>query len=539
MRAETGGGAAAPAYGGWARRLGALTGWRRLALAAGCGGLAALAMPPLYLLPLLIPAFTIAYWQLTAAATARQAALIGWAFGAGHFAAGLYWVGIAFLVDAERFAWAMPFAVTGLAGGLALFPALAFWLTAKARLSGPAQVVALATAWLICEGLRGWVLTGFPWNLMGTVWAFSAETLQLSALGGVWLLSLITVVAATAPALLASPAWRSPLGYGFVFVALLLPALSWGYGVWRLAAAPAPGSAVVEDVRLRLVQPNIPQAEKWQRDLRAGHVRRQMEMSLAAGFEDRTHIIWAETAIPFFLSVQPGLQQELARIVPPDGYLIAGAVRVLPDQLDGAIWNSLYVLDGAGQIRETFDKAHLVPFGEYVPLRALFGFAKLTAGRRDFSPGPGLRTLDLPGLPAFSPLICYEVIFPGRVTADSATTAGPKWLLNLTNDAWFGDSSGPYQHFAAARMRAIEEGIPLIRVANNGISAVVDSYGRILHQINLNDRGIIDAQLPEAAEVNTVYSHAGNWIYLVQLIVCTCVIFVLRRFASGTKKYST
>lgn len=534
MAAETGAREGPAGYDGWALRLGALTGWRRLALAACCGGLAALAMPPLHALPLLVPAFVIAYWQLSTAGNLRQAAQIGWAFGTGHFAVGFYWVGFAFLVDAARFAWAIPFALTGLAAGLALFPALAFWLTAKSRLTGPAGVMALATAWLVCEGLRSWLFSGLPWNLMGSVWAFSAESMQLSSLGGIWLLSLITVVAATAPAILASPACRSAGGYGFVFLAVLLPALSWGYGSWRLAGAPAAGSAVVEEVRLRLVQPSIPQARKWQRELRAEHVRDQMRMSLAAGYEDRTHIIWAETAVPFFLSAQPELQRELASIVPPGGYLITGAPRVAPERLDGPIWNSLYVLDSGGEIQATFDKVHLVPFGEYVPLRWLLGFAKLTAGGRDFSAGPGLQTLNLPGLPAFSPLICYEVIFPGKVTADSPTA--PRWLLNLTNDAWFGDSSGPYQHFAMARMRAIEEGLPLIRVANNGISAVVDSYGRILQQIDLNDRGIIDAELPEAAEFMTVYSNTGNWIYLVELIISTCVIFVLQRFASGTKK---
>ncbi|NIA72160.1 apolipoprotein N-acyltransferase [Pelagibius litoralis] len=518
---------------GWARRLAALTGWRRLALAAFCGGLAALALPPLYLFPLLVPAFAVVFCQLGGARNGRQAALIGWAFGSGHFAVGLYWVGIAFLVDAERFAWAMPFAISGLAAGLALFPALAFWLTfwvaAKSRLTGPARVVAFAAAWLVSEGLRGWVLTGFPWNLIGSVWAFSAETMQLSSLGGVWLLSLITVIAATAPAILAQPALRPGRAYAFVCLALLLPAGSWGYGAWRLAEAPAVGTAVVEEVRLRLVQPSIPQKLKWRRDLRAGHLRQQVRMSLAPGHEDRTHIIWAETAIPYVLSMEPVLQRELAAIVPPGGYLIAGALRVLPEQPDGPIWNSLYALGSDGKIAATFDKAHLVPFGEYVPLRALLGFTKLTAGSRDFTPGPGLQTLKLPGLPAFSPLICYEVIFPGRVK--SASAEAPRWLLNVTNDAWFGDSSGPYQHFASARLRAIEEGLPLIRVANNGISAVIDSYGRVIDQINLNDRGIIDAELPEAAEAKTLYSNAGNWLYLVELIICTCVIFVLRRFA--------
>lgn len=517
-----------------------LAGWRRLLVAAGCGALAAAALPPLYLFPLLVPAFTAALWLLAGARSGRQAALTGWAFGTGHFAAGLYWVGIAFLVDADRFGWAMPFAVAGLAAGLALFPALAFWLTHLAAgrfdLAGVARLFAFAGAWLIGEGLRAWILTGFPWNLIGSVWAFSPTMLQPAALGGIWLLSVMTVLAAAAPSLLAEPRrsaapLRRRRTATVAAVLLLLPLAAWGFGAWRLAAAPAPGSAVVEDVRLRLVQPSIPQAMKWRADQRAANLRLQAELSLRPGHAGRSLIIWPETAVPYLLAAEPALRRELAAIVPPGGYLIAGAPRVDPSDPDGEIWNALHALDAQGEIVATYDKTHLVPFGEYTPLRSLLGLAKLTVGSRDFSPGPGLVTLDLPGVPPFSPLICYEVIFPGAVTAEAGEgAAAPRWLLNLTNDAWFGDSSGPYQHFASARIRAVEEGIPLVRAANNGISAVIDSYGRVVDQVNLNDRGIIDTELPEAAEQRTVYSYAGNTLYLLELFLIACVIIVARRF---------
>ena len=517
-----------------AKSLAGLAGWRRLLVAAFCGVLAAAAMPPLYAFPLLLPAFVVALWLLDGAGGSRQAALIGWAFGTGHFAAGLYWVGIAFLVDAERFGWAMPFAITALAAGLALFPTLAFWLshlaTKRWALAGTARVLAFAAAWMVGEGLRSWVLTGFPWNLMGSVWAFSPEALQLAAYGGVWLLSLITVAAAAAPAALAAPGRPRPAGWAVVALLALLPLFAWGFGSLRLAAAPALGVAAVETVRLRLVQPSIPQALKWRTDRRAANLRLQAELSLSPGYQDRTVIIWPETAVPYLLAAEPRLQEELAGIVPPGGYLIAGAPRVDPAEPQGEIWNALHALGDGGGIVATYDKVHLVPFGEYTPLRTLLGFAKLTVGARDFSPGDGLKTLDLPGLPPFSPLICYEVIFPGAVTAPAAAGARPRWLLNVTNDAWFGDSSGPYQHLAAARIRAVEEGLPLVRVANNGISAVIDSYGRVVEQINLNDRGIIDADLPEAANTPTPYSYAGNYLYFLELVVVACVIFVARRF---------
>lgn len=533
--------------GGMAGALAALTGWRRLLLAALLGALGAGAMPPLYLVPLLLPAFCGALWLLEGAATGRQAAVTGWAFGTGHFAAGLYWVGIAFLVDVERFGWAMPFAVGGLAAGLALFIGLAFWLTHQAarrwRLTGVARLFAFAAFWLMGEGLRTWLLTGFPWNLLGTVWAFDAAPMQPAALGGVWLLSLMTLLAAGAPAALTAPARRPGAQRAVALLLLALPLVGWGLGSWRLAAAPALGSDVVEGVRLRLVQPSIPQELKWRADQRAGHLRLLAELSTAPGPAgpglegsdvEPTVIIWPETAVPYLLSAEPVLQRELARLVPAGGYLITGAPRVDPAAPEAAIWNALHALDETGAIVATYDKAHLVPFGEYTPLRPLLGFAKLTVGTRDFSAGPGPVALALPGLPAFSPLICYEVIFPGAITPgrwrSEASEVRPRWLLNLTNDAWFGDSSGPYQHFASSRMRAVEEGLPLVRAANNGISAVVDAYGRVVGRVELNARDVLDAQLPEAAPGGTVYSYAGNILYLIELFFICCVIFVARRF---------
>lgn len=532
---------AAPGRAGALQRLAAvcqsLGGWRRQALAALLGVVAAGALPPLYLLPLLLPAFTGALWLLRGAVSGRQAALTGWAFGTGYFAAGLYWVGIAFLVDAARFGWAMPFAVGGLAAGLALFPALAFWLTDLARrrfdLDGMALVLALAAAWLLGEGLRAWIFTGFPWNLVGTVWAFSAAALQPAALGGVWLLSLLTVAAAAAPAALTAPARHRGRALAAAMIVLLLPLAGWGLGSLRLAAAPAVDSAANRaqpEVRLRLVQPSIPQALKWRSDQRAAHLRLQADLSMAPGHDDRTLVIWPETAVPYLLAAEPRLLQELATLVPSGGYLIAGAPRVDPQDPQGEIWNSLHALDAQGRIAATYDKVHLVPFGEYTPLRQVLGLAKLTAGSRDFSAGPGPVSLELPGLPPFSPLICYEVIFPGAVTPPAGQGPRPRWLLNLTNDAWFGESSGPYQHFAASRIRAVEEGLPLVRAANNGISAVIDSYGRIIYRSKLNDREIIDAYLPLDAERLTPYSYAGNLLYLLELIFCLCVISVARRF---------
>ena len=512
--------------------LAGLNGWRRYAVAALCGALVTAGMPPLYLVPLLVPAFTGLIWLLDGARGPRQAALVAWCFGFGHMLTGLYWIGIAFLVDAERYAVLMPFAVLGVAAGLAIFPALVGLGMGLVPMRGPARIVLFAALWLAVEWLRSWVLTGFPWNLAGTVWAFSPAMLQLAAVTGVWGLSLLTLLAGAAPAALADPGAKAEAPHprrrrAFVAVLLALPALVWLGGALRLAGAPAPGADAVEGVRLRLVQASIDQAQKWRPELGMRHVEHQMRLSLGVGAEGITHVIWPETAVPFLLNREPKLRQAIGRAVPRRGVLMTGAPRGAEPGAAPAIWNSLLVLNRRGRIVETYDKHHLVPFGEYVPLRSVLGLDKLTPGKMDFSAGPGLVTWSLPGLPPVSPLICYEVIFPGRVAA-----AGPRpsWLLNITNDAWFGTSSGPYQHFASARIRAVEEGLPLVRAANTGISAVVDGYGRVLVRLGLNEVGVLDSVLPQPVARLPWYARLSPWLVHVLYLMAAATTFILRRY---------
>jgi apolipoprotein N-acyltransferase len=493
--------------------------------AALCGIAAAAALPPLYLLPLLIPAFTGLLWLLDGARRPRQAALIGWSFGFGHMAAGLYWVGIAFLVDSARFGLIMPFAVAGLAAGMAIFPALAIYAVAKTGWRGPARVVLLAVAWLRGEWLRSWLLTGFPWNLIGTVWSFSPAMLQLAGITGVWGLTWLTILAAAAPAVLAAPGGRGARVFtGAVFAII---GLVWAGGALRLTAAPAPGTAVVPDVRLRLVQASIPQALKWVPEMRRRHVDEQRQLSLRLGPAPVTHIIWPETAVPYLLDQDPDLRRVLAEIVPPGGLLITGTPRAGANAGGSKLWNSLQALDGQGDIVASYDKHHLVPFGEYTPLRGLLGALKLTVGSIDFSAGPGPVTLKLPGLPAASPLVCYEAIFPGQVVG---TGERPGWLLNVTNDGWFGNSSGPYQHFASARLRAVEEGLPFVRAANSGISAVIDPYGRLVGRLALNQIGVLDATLPLPLAGGTPYARLGNLVVVFLVLVSIVFTLILRRY---------
>lgn len=507
--------------------------WRRYLFAVCFGLMAAAALPPLYILPLLWPAFTGLLWLLDGVKRGRTAFLTAWAFGTGYFLAGLYWVGIAFLVDAEQYAAFMPLAVLGLATGMALFPALAIFAVWRSGQRGVARVFLLVAAWLAMEWLRSWIFTGFPWNLIGTVWAFSDAMPQLATLTGIWGLSAMTVLAAAMPATLNERQDSSPVKRWLpVTAALVLIGVAWAGGQLRISQAPAPGSDQVPGVVLRLVQPSIEQSTKWQADLRRQHVVDQLALTSqepAAGTQAPgpvSHVIWSETAIPFNLVGDQVLRETVAKIVPPGGLLLSGAPRFERRDDGTELWNSFHALDERGEIVGTYDKFHLVPFGEYVPLKWLFRFAKITQGRLDFTPGPGPRTLTLPGLPPVAPLICYEVIFPGAVVAPGPR---PAWILNVTNDAWFGTSSGPYQHFASARFRAIEEGLPLVRVANSGISGVVDGYGRVLNRLELNERGVVDSPLPRPIVTPPLFARLGNWAVLVLVLLCISAAYAAMR----------
>lgn len=506
---------------------------RRYGTAFAAGVLATLALPPTHVLPVLFVSFPLLLWLVVDADKPRRALWAGWWFGFGFFAAGLYWVSFALLVDAARFGWLIPFAIVGLGGGFAFYPALVAWATRRwlgQNGSALAGVFLLAGLWVVAEWTRAWFLTGFPWNLMGTVWAFSDAALQPAAWIGTYGLGLITVLTALLPGAFGGPEHR-PTARVFG-VCLIVIMVGWATGWARLPAAPSP---VVADVRLRLVQPAINQADKWHTDLRWGHVVDQMSMGaadVADGDKKPTHVIWAETAAPLVLAHEAVARGVIGANTPKGGLTITGAIRTTPrGQVPFQVWNSLHAIAPDGTIRATFDKFHLVPFGEYMPLGGLLGLKKITAGRTDFTAGPGPVTLRLPGLPPVSPLICYEVIFPGEVLdADDR----PHWILNLTNDAWYGRTTGPHQHFATARLRAVEEGLGLVRVANSGISGIIDGYGRVTAQLPLGVRGIVDGDLPEPLASPPLYARLGNGLPLgLAVLVCLAGWGVARRRPSG------
>lgn len=508
----------------------AKVGWRRIAAAFGFGALSAVALPPAHLWPFAVAGFAALHWLLDGAARPRGGFGIAWAFSFGYFAASLYWIAFALLVDAPKFAWMIPFATLGLSAGLAAFAGLAGWAFVRVGARGVAGALLLAVLWTVGEWLRGHVLTGFPWNLVGTVWGGVPSMMQVAALFGTYGLSLLTVAlgallaAAIRPAARASGRiganWSGPI------LAALVLAAAWGGGAWRLSDVPR---ANVPDIALRLVQPDVPQSLKWDPAARERNFRALLELTKVPGFADRTHLVWPESAVPFALDNDARLRLAIAAVTPAGGLTITGALRVANDVAGGVrVWNSVHAVDGSGTLIASYDKFHLVPFGEYVPLRRYLtplGVEKITAGAIDFSAGPGPVTLDLPGLPPASPLICYEVIFPGEVVA---ATRRPGWLVNVTNDAWFGITAGPHQHFASARFRAVEEGLPVVRAANNGISGVIDPYGRVTAQLALGRRGVLDAALP-AALAPTPYARYGDMLLAALTVIVLAIAWALRR----------
>lgn len=486
-----------------------LTGWRRLLLALLAGAVGTLAMPPVDFPPAMLVSLPVLFLLARAARGFWQAFWAGTVWGTGQFITGLYWIVFSYLVPPADFALMGPPTVFGLAVLLALFvgAACGCYRVLARRFAvrfdtAWRQVVLFALCFAVFEWLRGHVMTGFPWNLIAHAWNPSTAMLQSAAVVGVWGLSLVSLLIFTLPA----AGWRATAA------ALALFALLAAGGSLRLAL-DAGGEQ--DGVYVRIVQPNIDQAEKWLPDLANAHFGKTLRLSALPSDRPLTVLVWPETAVSFALAANPAARQAMARVTPKGGHLLTGAMRVTTGP-DGRreIYNSLHALDDTGRIVADYDKFHLVPLGEYIPLRNWLPLED-TVGRGSFDAGPGPRTIHLPGLPPATILICYEIIFPGAVV-DAGDR--PQWIVNVTNDAWFGVSSGPYQHLANARMRAIEEGLPLIRSANTGISAAIDSYGRVISRLDLEEAGVIDTSLPRALSP-TLYARLGDWMFLLFLLV--------------------
>jgi apolipoprotein N-acyltransferase len=493
-----------------------LEGWRARGTAFISGLSCALGFAPFNLFPFLLVAIAALVLLIDGAHArprfVRNAVFLGWFWGFGAFLSGLYWVGYAFAVDPSAHAWQLPFAIVLLTGGLALFPAFGTASAALVWRSGEARVFAFAAALGLSEWLRGHVLTGFPWNIAAYAWGAALGVLQSAALIGAYGLTLLTLLFGAALAELFSPTLRIrlPAAMTMLFVAL------WIGGDVRTATTAA---ANVSGVTLRIVQPNVPQAEKYKRQFVLRNWERLLALSVSGSKGNVTHLIWPEAAPPFLLQREPVAIDQIGRLTARGLTLITGGERVVfTKDSDIQFYNSLFIFGHDSRIVGVYDKFHLVPFGEYVPFAAVLnhvGVTKLTRGQAGFSAGDGPQTFEIPGAPPAGPLICYEILFPAGVVG----ARRPGWLINVTDDSWFGPSTGPYQHLLTARVRAIEEGIPVVRAANTGISAVIDPLGRTKATLPLDEMGALDAPLP-AAIAPTPYARfgdAGFWLLLVAL----------------------
>ena len=476
-------------------------------LTLALGALLAQALAPVQFLWGIPVALGLISVQILGANSAWAGARVGWLFGFGYFGFAMSWIVEPFQIDPDRHAWMAPFALAFLAAGLALFWGLAFGLAAKVSLRG-LRLLALIAAWSLAEFGRAYLLSGLPWAAFGQFWIDSPAAVLLPWIGphGVAMLTLAAVL---------------PLGLvrqnRFLASAALLSALGM---LWLL---PSPPASVLSLKTVRLVQPNAPQDQKWHPEYSWGFVRRQMSYTSAQPRPDL--IVWPETAVPQLLN---NADETLAAIsVAADGVpVITGIQR----RQDKRYFNSLVVLDALGVPSLTYDKTHLVPFGEYVPFGnvlaqfGITGFASQSGSGYSAGPGPQILELDIGKA---LPLICYEAVFPHLLNA------APKradMLIQITNDAWFGTYSGPYQHLVQARMRAAEQGLPMIRVANTGVSAMIDGYGRIRESLPLGEAGFVDAQLPKPL-APTLYSRTSDWpVFVLLCLLAGLVVMRNRRF---------
>jgi apolipoprotein N-acyltransferase len=479
--------------------IGVLTSWRRNALAFALGTLMTLTLAPFFIFPLLFVSFSGLYLLVDSATTPRRRFLDGWWWGWGFYMTSLYWFCVALLTDAEAFAWLIPFALFGLTGVIAIYAGIACWLMSFVRARGTTRWLAFGMIWMLVEYARGHLFTGFPWNLMGYSFGFSGASLQMASLIGVYGLTGFAVLLGSSFAL-----WKDRSGKRTCIFICTLFCIGMGWGQWRLQDAQLLG--FVNGVKLRLVQANILQPHKWDPKLQFEGVQKNIALTKSSGLESITHVIWPETAVPYHIEPGKALSQILGKAVSKNTYLISGSLRSEGNQQHYNIWNSMHMIAHDGAIMGSYDKIKLVPFGEFQPLRDFVPKSWMTpVGDTDFSRGTNPHALNWPGLPPLIALICYEAIFPEM--SFGSQKERPQMLLTITNDAWFGMSIGPYQHFHMARMRAAEQGVPLVRVANTGISAVVDSYGRILDSLPLGEQGVLDSPLPQALKQPTFFAN--------------------------------
>lgn len=498
----------------------------RWLLCIAAGLLLALTQAPLQyyaLLPVGIGGLFL-LWRKTA--SAKAAFLCGWLGGLGYFAGSMYWIAEPFLVDVATFGWLIPIAVPLFAGGLALFWGAGFALAKRMSGSGAAAPVMLAACWMLFEALRGVVFTGFPWGLPGYA-LVDVPPIQLAAMIGITGVTLLTLLVGCLAGAAAVGTASLKARAAFAGAAVILTAGAWGIGQARLDVELPPRS---EPLMVGMVQPNVDQALKWKPELRNIHFNDLIEKTRALSAQGAQVVIWPEAATPFPIAEMADVREMIAAALRPGAVVLAGGIRV-----DGRgtpetqVFNSVLAVDSNAQVIAQYDKQHLVPFGEYVPFENLvskFGIRSMITLPGGFTAGAKEdRIINIPNVPPFVSMICYEAIFPSEILEKHAQV---DWLVHITNDAWFGKIAGPQQHLTQARVRAIERGVPLARAANTGISAMLDSRGTVIDSLRLNTSGVLLSPLPPA-HGDTWYGDFEETIFIFTLILLFGFAFLLNR----------
>ncbi len=483
-----------------------------------CGIALSLALPPLDLWFLAPLAFSGLLFLLKSPRIAggRSWFATGLIFGFGYFVAALHWIAFAFFVDAKHDLWMMPLAVGGLALFLACYWGLAMFAAWHAQRLNVPLMVSLPVLLSLAEWLRGHLFTGFPWAAPGMMTDAMGGVAQLLSVMGVYGVSFCVVLWSVLPWAFWR-AWHDERRsiWRLAAVALSLP-IAWLWGEWRLAQSP---TTFADNVSVRLVQPNISQSDKWREDNKLKIYDQLLALSASNASQSPNVIVWPESSVAFLLDESPVGLARIGDMLGPDRMLVAGAIR---REKSGSVmdryFTSVLAINGQGEVTGHYDKWRLVPGGEFLPLAWLLeplGFTRIANLPESFHAGAGPHSLDLGKAGLAGPLVCYEVIFPENIT-DSQQR--PHWLVNVTNDGWFGNSVGPYQHLAQARMRAIEQGLPLVRAANTGVSAVIDPNGRIVAATRLGEEAVLDSRLPNARD-ETIFARFGNWSWLSAMLV--------------------
>lgn len=475
------------------------------------------AFPPYYLTPILLISISgILYLETQTAVSKKQSFILGYCFGFGFYGLGFFWIANALLYDVKTLGWLIPIVFIGSGGFFGIFSGLA--VLGSAYFKSPlSKITSFAAFWTILEWIRSFILTGFPWNLLGTVWGFSDTMLQSASVYGTYGLSLITLIISGAPLIWLREPNTKTLKQSLILIIIPIMALAI-YGEIRLSQEDrAQGTE-----KIRIVQPSIPQDLKWDEERLEKNFQEYINLSKSKKIEDISLIIWGETASPYPLSYMEEKRQEIASILPSGTQLMTGSIDYGMEEGRLRPKNSMFTIDHKGSIVAEYSKSHLVPFGEYIPLRKLLPsqIKPITNVISDFIAGEGPETQTVTNGLKISVSICYEIIFPHKILDKKHK---PEVVINLTNDGWYGDTSGPRQHLISTKMRAIEEGVTLIRAANSGISAVFSAYGRMLGKLDLNQHGIMDITLPKQKSIPTVYNQMGN---LVPIVISLLIIAI-------------